>query len=131
MALGGAHAPFPEAERVGPLPPMGMLPESAPGVREVRGLFPLPRFCRVDPRGGRGHSGTRTRRLAGRVDEANRILSRLETVFAGRLREEVDTRAAAAPSPCGRSVRVDAAAQVWEAVCTHDPPLPSKEGVDA
>ena len=59
------------------------------------------------------------------------MLSRLEQVFGGRLSESVDASPAPAPSSCGRAVRSDAAAQVFEAVCRHDPPLPEGEGVDA
>ena len=43
----------------------------------------------------------------------------------------IDASGAPAPTPCGRSVRKDAAAQVWEAVCRNAPPLPDREGVDA
>ena len=101
-------------------PPMGMMPE-----------IPLPRFCEPSPPKQRGHVGTRRRRHAGRVREANRALSRLESLNGGRLSEVIDATGAPAPTPCGRSAREDAAAQVWEAVCRHDPPLQEKEGVDA
>ena len=98
---------------------------------QARGLFPLPRFCEPDPPVSRGHPGSRRRRHAGRVREANRALGRLETVYGGRLSEVIDASGAPAPTPCGRSVRRDAAAQVWEAVCRNAPPLPDREGVDA
>ena len=52
-------------------------------------------------------------------------------MYGGRLSEVIDATGAPAPTPCGRSAREDAAAQVWEAVCRHDPPLQGKEGVDA
>ena len=68
---------------------------------------------------------------AGRVREANVVLARLEQVYGGRLSESVDASPAPAPGSCGRSAREGAAAQVYGAVCRHDPPLPSSEAVDA
>ncbi len=63
--------------------------------------------------------------------QAHRILGRLEQLDRGRLWEEVGAAPAPAPSHCGRSAREGAAAQVWEAVCSQDPPLDGCQGVDA
>lgn len=65
------------------------------------------------------------------MEEANRVLSRLEQISSCRLFEAVDSQPAPAPGACGRSARQGAAAQVFGAVCRHDPPLPPREGVDA
>ena len=123
----GTNVPSPP---VALAPELGLHPDSV-RTEEARGLFPLPRFCAPPPRSGRGHVASRQRRRLGRVFEANKVFDRLESLFGGRLRETPDSRPAAAPAPCGRSACEGAAAQVWEAVCTHDPPLPSREGVDA
>ena len=96
------------------------------------GIFPLPRFCASPARPSKGgHSRTRQRRRAGRIRESNQVMGRLETLLSGRLKEELREVAVQRPTHCGRSVRVDAAAEVWRAVCSHDPPLQPREGVDA
>ena len=61
----------------------------------------------------------------------NRALSRLEQLYSGQLTEAACEAPAPAPTPCLRSVRPDAVAQVWDAACRHDPPLSEGEGVDA
>ena len=94
-------------------------------------MFPLPRFCWPVRKCRGGHSLGRARRECARVTQANRILGRLEQLDKGRLWEEVDAAPAPAPSHCGRSAREGAAAQVWEAVCSQDPPLDGCQGVDA
>ena len=109
---------------------MGMTP--GVDLESERGIFPLPRFLEVreSPAAG-GHSKSRQRRRLGRLRESNRVLRRLEELSGGRLREVVEEEPPPRPTHCGRSVRSDAAAEVWRAVCTHDPPLPLREGVDA
>ena len=113
------------------MPAIGMLPSAVEGAPGERGLFPLPRLCQPTAVSCRGHGGTRARRKAGRVKEANRGLSRLEQLYSGQLTEAACEAPAPAPTPCLRSVRPDAVAQVWEAACRHDPPLSEGEGVDA
>ena len=58
-------------------------------------------------------------------------MGRLEQLHGGRLGEVVDEAFATGSSPCRRSARAGAVAQVWGSVCKHAPPLPSSEGVDA
>ena len=113
------------------VPPMGMLPGSQASVWTERGLYPLPRLCEPPPCFARGgHRRRRYQQRLGRVKECNRILARMETLHGGRLVENVGEQPAPARTDCGRSVRTDAATQVWEAVCRNAPPLSPMEGVD-
>ena len=110
MGLPGTNVPSPPGCSPD-LPPMGMAEAALAGLGQERGLFPLPRFCAPKRDSGTGHVGSRCRKRAGRILEANTVLARLEQVLGGRLSESVDASPAPAPGIC---------AFVWSSIGTGD-----------